>query len=58
MKNNVSKKDLHLDVGKILTEFQREETCSDHRKGTFKIGAPFEKALDTILKDKPKKEKA
>jgi hypothetical protein len=26
---------------------------SSHRKGTFKIDSPFEKALDTILKAKP-----
>jgi len=42
-----------LDVRKILEQFQEAEESKAHRKGTFKIDAPFERALDTILKSKP-----
>lgn len=52
MKTKRSKTD--LDVGKVLEEFQKAEESSSGPNGTFKINAPFEKALDTILKAKPK----
>jgi len=42
-----------LDVAKVIEDFQKSEESSGHRNGTFKINAPFEKALDTILKAKP-----
>ena len=47
-----------LNIGKVLTDFQKAEESSSHRKGTFKIDAPFEQALKTILKAKPEKAKA
>jgi hypothetical protein len=42
-----------LNVDKVMKEFQDIEGSASHRKGTFKIGVPFEKALDTIIKAKP-----
>jgi hypothetical protein len=43
-----------LNVGAVLEEFEKvEKSSSTRRNGTFKINAPFEKALDTILKVKP-----
>jgi hypothetical protein len=42
-----------VDVHKISDEFDEAERSSVHRNGIFKIDAPFEKALDTILKAKP-----
>lgn len=43
-----------LPVKRILSEFEKEEnSSSSRRKGTFKIPASFEDALDTILKSKP-----
>ena len=40
-----------LDVEKIMEDFQKaEEASSSHRNGTFKIGKPFDEALDTILR--------
>jgi hypothetical protein len=36
-----------------MEDFQKVEQSSSHRNGTFKINAPFEKALDAILKAKP-----
>jgi len=42
-----------LNVVKVMDDFQKAEDDSSHRKGTFKIDAPFEKALDTMLKSKP-----
>jgi len=42
-----------LNVTKVMEDFQKSEESSSHRKGTFKIGVPFDKALDTILKSKP-----
>ncbi|MGD1103516.1 MAG: hypothetical protein ABSA59_15810 [Terriglobia bacterium] len=41
------------DVQRVLEEFQEAEKSTSHRKGTFKNDAPFEKALDTILKVEP-----
>ena len=46
-----------LDVDKVIQEFQKAEESSSGRNGTFKIDAPFEKALDTILKAKPEPKK-
>jgi len=46
-----------FDVAKVMEEFQKSEESPLHRNGTFKIDAPFEKALDTILKAKPGKPK-
>ena len=49
-KADASKK---LDVRKVLEEFQKAEESPAHHIGTFKIDAPLEKALDTIIKAKP-----
>ena len=43
---------LPLDVVKVMEDFQKSEDSSPRRNGTFKIDAPFEKALDSILKAK------
>lgn len=43
----------HLDTAKIVKAFQKSESSTAHHKGTFKINAPFEKALETVLKSKP-----
>ena len=43
------RQDTRFSVEKVLADFQEAEKSSQ-RKGTFKIEAPFEKALDTILK--------
>jgi hypothetical protein len=51
------KKHRSLNVSHILKEFSKAEESTTHRKGTFKIEAPFEKALDTVLKAKPKPKK-
>lgn len=53
-KADASKK---LKVRKVLQEFQRAEESPAHHNGTFKIDAPFEKALDTIIKAKPEPKK-
>lgn len=42
-----------LDVDKVLREFENDEKSNARRNGTFKIDAPFEKGLNTILKGKP-----
>jgi hypothetical protein len=47
------KTDDRLNVAKVMEEFKKAEESSSHRNGTFKIDAPFEKALDTILNAKP-----
>ena len=47
-----------LDVRKVLEEFQRAEESPAHHNGTFKIDAPFENALDTIIKAKADPKKA
>jgi hypothetical protein len=39
-----------LNVEKILKDFQKSEESNGHRRGTFKIGKPFDEALNTILK--------
>jgi hypothetical protein len=44
-----------LNVRKVVQEFQKAEESTAHRNGTFKIDAPFEQALKTILKTKQKK---
>ena len=49
----VKKKDIRLNVEKIIEEFEKSEQTSGHRNGTFKIEKPFDEALDTILKVKP-----
>ena len=44
----------HLHVEQILREFQEaQERPSRHRKGTFKIDAPFAQALEKIAKATP-----
>jgi len=48
------KSDSALDVGKVMKEFREAEEFSTHRKGTFKIDKPFEEALETLLRSKPK----
>lgn len=45
-----------LSVDKVLKEFREYEESSGHRKGTFKIDAPFDEALKKILKAKPTKQ--
>lgn len=52
-KGNLSLRDHRLDVEGVIREFQDVENSPSHRKGAFKIDAPFEKALDTILKANP-----
>jgi hypothetical protein len=47
------KTDNRLNIAKVMVEFQKAEESPSHRNGTFKIDAPFEKALDTILKANP-----
>ncbi len=42
-----------LDVNKVMEQFQKAEDSKAHRKGTFEINAPFENALNRILKAKP-----
>lgn len=42
-----------LNVKEIIQLAQKAEESKAHRKGTFKIEAPFDKALDSILKSKP-----
>lgn len=41
-----------LNIQKVLTDFEKAEKSTAHRKGSFKIEGPFEKALETILKPK------
>jgi hypothetical protein len=43
-------KSLTLNVAKVVEDFQKSEDSSSRRKGTLKIDAPLEKALDTILR--------
>ncbi len=43
-----------LDVAKVMEDFQKSEDSSSHRYGTFKIDKPFEEALDTVLRARPK----
>jgi len=49
-----------LNVGEVMKQFRELEESPMPHKGTFKINAPFEKAIDTILKAQPdpKKPKA
>lgn len=47
-----------LDLKKVLKQFHEYEESSGHRKGTFKIDAPFDEALKKILKAKPKPKKS
>jgi len=42
---------------RVMEDFQKAEESSSPRNGTFKINAPFERALDTILKAKPEPKK-
>ncbi len=46
-----------LNVKKVLADFQKAEESSARRNGTFKIDAPFDDALKTILKAKPEPNK-
>lgn len=52
MSNVKTKKSKSLDVSKIVGELAQQEDSYAHRHGSFKIDAPFERALDTILKSK------
>lgn len=45
----------NLNVSKVIKEFEKNEKSSAHRKGTFKIEAPFEKAVNALLQAKPTK---
>jgi hypothetical protein len=42
-----------LDVKQVLKDFRDYEDSEDRRKGTFKIGVPFEQAVKKITKAKP-----
>lgn len=42
-----------LDIRKLMSQFHKSAESQSHRKGSFKIEAPFERALDTILKVNP-----
>ncbi len=42
-----------LSLQKVLGDFRKTEESPAHRKGTFKIDARFEEALNTIPKVKP-----
>jgi len=46
-----------LNIEKVLEEFKKLQEAPAHRVGSFKVDAPFEKALDTILKSKPETRK-
>lgn len=46
-----------LDVGKILDDFKKGEASSANRKGSLKIDAPFEEAMNKILRAKPEPKK-
>ena len=46
-----------LDIQKIVKEFNQSEQESNGRKGTFKIDAPFDEAVKSILKAKPEPKK-
>ena len=41
-----------LDIPKVIEDFNRAEKEDKRRSGTFKIDAPFSRALDAILKSK------
>jgi hypothetical protein len=47
----------NMDISYVIEQFNKSESSPAHRKGTFKIEAPFEKAVDTILKVKPEAKK-
>ncbi len=51
--NKSKKRRGSLNVERIMNEFNESEKSPAHRKGTFKIEAPFDQALNTILKSKP-----
>lgn len=53
----MGRKSSNLNVVQVMEDFAKHEKTSTHRNGTFKIEAPFEKAIDAILKAKaaPKK---
>jgi hypothetical protein len=44
-----------LDIKKVLAEFEKSQASKAHRKGTFKIEVPFEKAVKKIAKSKGRK---
>jgi hypothetical protein len=47
-----------LNVQKVMEEFKKTEESAGGRSGTFKIGKPFDEALDIILKAKPEPKKS
>jgi hypothetical protein len=51
------KKQSKLNVEEAMAEFLKSEESSPHRKGTFKIDAPFEDALKIIVKATPDSKK-
>lgn len=55
MKKRNSKASPEVDVREIIKEFEKSEESKAHRKGTFKINEPFEKAVDSLLKSRPRK---
>ena len=48
---------LNLKSNKVLRRFDETEKSTAHHKSSFEINAPFEKALDAILKVKPEQKK-
>lgn len=46
-----------LNIKEVMKQFERQEDSKSPHKGTFKIDAPFDKALKTILKAKPEARK-
>lgn len=44
-----------LDVEEVVTQFEETEKVSSNRKGSFKIDASFERALEKILGTRPPK---
>lgn len=41
-----------LDVTQVLKEFEKAERSTAHRKSSFRIDVPFERALSAILRAK------
>lgn len=54
--NTKRKPDGSLDIKEIVSQFDSNESLPSHRKGTFKIDVPFERALEKIVKATPQKE--
>jgi hypothetical protein len=46
-----------LKISDIMRKFKEAEESPPHHSGTFKIDAPFEDAVKSILKASPKQKK-